>query len=94
MTVYWVAHVTVTDPVAYAAYQQAAQSVFDAHGGRFLARGGAAQTIEGPHDDRHVIVAFPTLEAAQACYNSPRYAAARQLRRDAARVSIVFVEGA
>ena len=83
-----------TDPVAYAAYQQAAQGVFDAHGGRFLARGGHAETIEGEADERHVIVEFPSFAAAHACYASAQYVAARRLPAGAARVRIVFVEGA
>ncbi|KFI26871.1 DUF1330 domain-containing protein [Paenirhodobacter enshiensis] len=93
MPVFRIAHVTVTDPLAYAAYQRAAQGVFEAHGGRFLARGGHSETVEGPPDERHVIVEFPTFEAARACYASPHYAAARQKREGAAMVRIVLVEG-
>ena len=40
MTAYWIAHVTVTDPEAYAGYQALAPAAFAAHGARFLARGG------------------------------------------------------
>ena len=88
----WIAHVTVTDPEAYAAYQAQARGVFEAHGGRFLARGGQAVTLEGDDFARHVVIEFPSLEAAQTCYASDQYRAARALRAGAAKVQIVIVE--
>lgn len=92
MTAYWIAHVTVTEPEAYARYQEAARGVFEAHGGQFMAR-GAGETIEGTDFLRHVIVAFPSMQAARACYDSDQYRAARRLRAGAAEVQISFVEG-
>ena len=77
MTAYWIAHVTVTDPHAYQGYQALAPAAFAAHGARFLARGGAAETLEGPALERHVVIEFPTLEAARACYHSAAYQTAR-----------------
>jgi uncharacterized protein (DUF1330 family) len=47
MTALWIAHVTVTDPEAYAKYAQAAGPAIAAHGGVFLARGGRYQQMEG-----------------------------------------------
>ncbi|MEL6533092.1 MAG: DUF1330 domain-containing protein, partial [Pseudomonadota bacterium] len=44
---YWVAHVTVTDEAAYAKYAALATQAIEAHGGRFLARGGQAIQKEG-----------------------------------------------
>lgn len=92
MTAYWIAHVTVTEPEAYARYQAAAQGVFAAHGAQFLAR-GAGETMEGAAFARHVVIAFPSMAAAHACYASAQYAAARALRAGAAEVQITFVEG-
>lgn len=92
MTAYWIAHVTVTEPEAYAAYQAQARGVFEAHGGRFLARGGRSLTPEGAAFARHVVIEFPSLETAQACYASEQYRAARMLRAGAAQVQIVIVE--
>lgn len=90
MTAYWIAHVTVTDPEAYARYQEAARDVFRDFGATFLAR-GAGETIEGAAFARHVIIAFPTLEAARTCYESAQYRRARALRAGAAEVQISFV---
>ena len=93
MTAYWIAHVTVTDPAAYAGYQALAPAAFAAHGARFLARGGASEVLEGPELTRHVVIEFPSLQAARACYASPEYQAARSQRIGAATDHVVIVEG-
>ena len=50
---YWIALVTVTDPERYSGYQQHAPAAFAEYGARFLARGGAAVTLEGDDWQRH-----------------------------------------
>lgn len=47
MKAYWIAHVDVTDPEQYQQYTQRAPAAFQAFGGRFLARGGRAEALEG-----------------------------------------------
>jgi uncharacterized protein (DUF1330 family) len=93
MTAYLIAHVTVTDPEAYQGYQALAPAAFAAHGARFLARGGAHEVLEGPMLDRHVVIEFPSLAAARACYQSAEYQAARARREGAALAHVVIVEG-
>lgn len=93
MTAYWIAHVTVTDPDAYAGYQALAPAAFARHGAQFLARGGASRTLEGPELARHVVIAFPDLAAAQVCYDSAEYQAARARRDGACIAHVVIVEG-
>lgn len=93
MTAYWIAHVTVTDPEAYKGYQALAPAAFAAHGARFLARGGQAETLEGPALERHVVIEFPSLQAARACYQSDAYQTARARRDGACIAHVVIVEG-
>lgn len=83
MTAFWTAHVTVTDPAAYAGYRALAPAAFARYGARFLARGGAAEVLEGPALDRHVVIAFPSLPHARDRYNSEEYRAARACRAGA-----------
>ena len=90
---YWIAQVTVTDPARYAGYQALAPAAFAAFGATFLARGGAYEVKEGAAFDRHVVIEFPSLAAAQACYDSAEYQAARAARDGAAEVQVVLVEG-
>lgn len=93
MKAYWIAHVTVTDAEAYKGYQALAPAAFARFGGQFLARGGEAQVMEGPELARHVVIEFPSLQAARDCYASAEYAAARAARDGAATVHLTIVEG-
>lgn len=93
MPVYWTAHVEVRDAARYAAYAEAAGRAFRRHGARVLARGGKTHVLEGRAPGRNVIIEFPTLEAALACYHSPEYQAARALREGASEGDMMIIEG-
>lgn len=88
----WIAHVEVTDAEAYGRYAALATEAIAAHGGVFLARGGRYVQLEGTDRPRNVVARFPSLEAAVACYNSPRYQEALGHARGAAQRDLVVVE--
>jgi uncharacterized protein (DUF1330 family) len=90
---YWVAHVDVTDPAAYEAYKAANAAPFATYGARFLVRGAPQTQVEGTCRARTVVIEFPNLAAAQACYHSPEYQAAKALRDPVAIGDCVIVEG-
>ncbi|MFV0281901.1 MAG: DUF1330 domain-containing protein [Rhodoblastus sp.] len=90
---YWIGHVDVSDPEAYKAYVRANAAAFAKYGGKFLVRGGACEQPEGKLRARHVVIEFETYEKALACYRSPEYAAAIELRRPVSIGDIVIVEG-
>lgn len=90
---YWIANNLVTDPVAYEAYKAANAAPFAKHGARFLVRGGAQAVREGTANPRTVVIEFPSLQAAQACYDSPEYQAAIALRAPASSGTLIIVEG-
>lgn len=92
MTALWIAHVKITDPDRYGEYAKRASQVIPAHGGVWLARGGAHVQLEGPDRPRQVVARFPSLEAAEACYRSPEYQAALALAEGAAERELVLVE--
>ena len=89
---YWVAHVTVTDDDAYGRYAALATEAIEAHGGRFLARGGRAIQKEGRPHPRNVVSEFPSLEAANACYESEMYQAALRHADGASERDLVLIE--
>ncbi len=93
MPAYWIAHVTVLDGAAYKRYAAAATEAITLHGGRFLARGGAHVQFEGKDRPRNVVVEFPSLGAAEACYRSAEYQAALEHARGASERDLVIVEG-
>ncbi len=91
---YWIARVTVTDPDQYKHYVEATPAAFAKFGAKFLARAGRTHQAEGEGRPRNVVIEFPSLEDAIACYNSPEYQAARAKRLGAGEAEIVLVEGA
>lgn len=93
-TALWIAHVEVTDPAAYARYAAIATEAIAAHGGQFLARAGAYVQLEGRDRARNVVARFPSLAAAVACYQSPRYQEGLIFARGSAVRDLVVVEEA
>lgn len=91
---YVCASINVTDPVAYPAYVKMVQPTIEAFGGAFLVRGGQSETHENPaHGDRHVVIEFPSYQAARDWYKSDLYAEARALRQAASTSVQTIVEG-
>ena len=94
MKAYWIAHVDVTDPEQYQQYTQRAPAAFEAFGGRFLARGGRSEALEGrTTPQRSVVIEFESYERALACYRSDEYQQACAFRQGVARAEVIIVEG-
>ena len=93
MAAYWVAHVQVLDAEKYAGYTALAPAAFARHGATFLVRGGEAEVLEGSLPDRHVVIEFPTLDAARACYHSSEYQNAKALRDGHCIAHVVIMQG-
>lgn len=90
---YCIFHITVRDPERYKAYIAADAPAFAKYGGRFVARGGRFEAVEGSAHTRHVVIEFDSYAAARAYYHSPEYSAAAQIRRSAADADVVIIEG-
>ena len=90
---YWIAHADVADPQVYEQYKAANAAQFAEFGARFVVRGGAQDVREGQARSRTVVIEFPSLEAAQACYDSDAYQAAKALRDPISDADLVIVEG-
>lgn len=91
---YWIAHVDVSDVEQYAEYTRRAPTAFARYGGRFLARGGRSQALEGRDTpQRSVIIEFDSYDQALACYHSPEYQAACAHRQGVAKAEVIIVEG-
>ena len=94
MAAYVIADIDVTDPEAYERYKALAGPSVEAAGGRYIVRGGAVTTLEGPwQPTRVVLLEFPSVEAAEAWYEGEQYKAARDVRRGAANMRMVIVAG-
>ena len=94
MAGYLIARVHVTDADRYESYKKLAADAIAKYDGRYLARGGRTETLEGAEESgRVVIVAFPSLEQAQKFYHSPEYEEAKRAREGAGTGQFVVVEG-
>ena len=94
MAGYLVAHLNVTDAEAFDKYRARVPEVIARHGGRYLVRGGALETVEGDWPaPRLVILEFPSLEAARGFYHSPDYQEILPLRTAASQGCCALVEG-
>lgn len=94
MPAYWLARARIVDPVEYKKYTDLVPDILAKFGGRVLARGGRCKILEGPENfERHVVIEFPSLERAEACFNSPEYREAAAFRRAGAGINeLVIVE--
>jgi uncharacterized protein (DUF1330 family) len=90
---YWIAHVRVTDAQTYTNYIAANAAAFAKYGARFVVRAGRFEAVEGKLGERHVVIEFPSYDAALACYHSAEYKAALDIRKSAAEGQLVIVEG-
>jgi uncharacterized protein (DUF1330 family) len=90
---YLVVQADISNPERYADYAKVAPDIVARYGGRYLARGGRAVTLEGPPArSRVVVIEFPSVDAAERFYHSPEYTAARQLREGSSTAQFVVVE--
>jgi uncharacterized protein (DUF1330 family) len=95
LAAYVIANIKVKDPERYPEYARQTPAVVQQHGGRFLAKGGRYEELEGSWPERRlVIIEFPDMEAARRWYDSPEYQELAELRRRYADGEIVVVEGA
>ena len=90
---YWIARVDVRDAERYQDYITTAAPALQRYGARFLARGGAFQPLEGRSRARNVVIEFPSMEAALACYRAEEYRAGKAIREMVSDADLLIVEG-
>ena len=95
MSAYVIVDIDVSDPAVYDMYKKMAPSAVAAYGGKYLARGGQTEVLEGDwQPKRLVILEFASVAQAKAWVDSPEYRPARELRHQAATSRMVVIEGA
>jgi uncharacterized protein (DUF1330 family) len=94
MTAYIIADIDVTNPDGYAPYRAAAQKTIEAHGGRYIARGGAVEKLDGDWNaNRVVIIEFPSMDAARKWYHCAEYQDALKIRLAHSKGRAILTEG-
>jgi uncharacterized protein (DUF1330 family) len=94
MPAYVIAHIDVKDPVRYEDYKKMSPISIEKFGGRFIARGGQTEVLEGAwQPKRLVLLEFPSVEVAKQWWASEDYRPARDLRQATSVGDLVVLEG-
>jgi uncharacterized protein (DUF1330 family) len=94
MPAYLLVEIDIHDAAEYENYKKLTPASLVPYGGRFVVRGGAAETLEGDsRPGRIVVVEFPSLEKARQWWSSPEYEPAKKLRQRIATTRMLLVEG-
>ena len=94
MAAFVIVDIDVKDPTRYEAYKKAAAPTVAAFGGRYIARGGRAERLEGSWDPKRVVILeFENLERARAWWSSEAYREPKALRHATAVSNMIVVEG-
>ena len=94
MPAYIIVDITISDPVAYQRYRELAPPSIAAYGGRYLARGGATEALEGDWQPaRLVLLEFENMDRARTWWSSPEYAPAKALRFQCAEADMLLLDG-
>jgi len=94
MAAFVIAIINVTDPEGYEVYKELVPASLAKYGGRYLARGGRSEVLEGESDaERLVLLEFESFDQAKEWWDSPEYEAAKPHRRKNSNSTIMLVEG-
>ncbi|HVV81030.1 MAG TPA: DUF1330 domain-containing protein [Pseudolabrys sp.] len=91
---YWLARLDISDREVFAEYRKRNAAPLVAFGGKFIVKGGKADTMLGPKRGENVVVEFDSYDKAVTCFRSDEYqAAAQYLKRACSTIEFVIVEG-
>lgn len=94
MPAYVIVNIDVQDLIIYEEYKRLAPASIAQYGGKYLARGGATEVLEGDWTPkRFVILQFESVARAKEWLNSPEYSLARSLRQQSATTEMIVTEG-
>lgn len=94
MAAYVIAEIDVTDPVGYEEYRRLGPPTVAAYGGKFVARGGKTEVLEGSWSPKRIVILqFESLERAKEWWSSKEYSAAKRVRHRTASTNMIVVEG-
>jgi uncharacterized protein (DUF1330 family) len=94
MPAYIIVDVSITDHEDYEEYKKLTPATIAAYDGKFIVRGGQAETLEGDwQTGRVVVLEFPTVERAKEWWASDVYTKAKAIRHRAAKTKMIVVQG-
>lgn len=93
MAAYIVVEIDVKDPAVFEEYKKLSPATIKQYGGKYLARGGATEVLEGEwKPKRLVILQFDSMDQARTWYNSPEYTHAKEFRQRSSEGRMVLID--
>ena len=94
MSAYVITDVEITDATLYGQFMERVTGTIEAHGGKFVARGGQIEVRLGDWTPtRLAILQFDSLQQVNAWLESSEYTALADIRSRSANINMVVVEG-
>lgn len=94
MSAYVITDVEIRDGDLFGQFFERVTGTVEAHGGRFVARGGEIQVRLGSWAPKRLaIMEFGSMEQVRAWLDSPEFTALDDLRTRAANINLVVTEG-
>ena len=94
MPAYLIADIEVIDSDGFKEYQQKVPATIAAYQGRYIARGGVTEVLEGNWSPKRcVLLEFPSTAQLKVWWNSPEYRPLRVLRERTTKSNLVVTEG-
>jgi len=94
MCAYVIVEIDIVDPTGYEEYKKLASATVEKYGGKYIVRGGAAETLEGDWNPKRIVVLqFDSIQRAKEWLNCDEYREPRKMRHRTARTRMIVVEG-
>ncbi len=94
MAAYVIVEIEVVDSVGYEEYKKLASAILLKYGGKYIARGGATEVLEGDWKPKRIVVLeFENMQRARDWLNCEEYCEPRKLRQRTAKTNMILVEG-
>jgi uncharacterized protein (DUF1330 family) len=94
MPAYVIVEIDIVDPVGYEEYKKLAGATVEKYEGKYIARGGRTDVLEGDWKPKRIVVLqFESAQRAKDWLNSEEYREPRKMRHRTARTNMILVEG-
>ncbi len=94
MPAYLISQIEIYDPKGYEDYRKLVGPSLAKYGGKFVARGGNIEVLEGNWSPKRVVICeFESIERAREWYHSAEYKPAMDIRQRTASAQIIVVDG-
>jgi len=94
MSAYVIIEIDIIDSVGYDEYKKLAGATVEKYGGKYIVRGGRAETLEGDWNPKRIVVLeFESMQRAKDWLNCDEYREPRKMRHRTAKTNMIVVEG-